>query len=367
MAATPWSLESSIPGGFRALAWDPQNRWIASDQIADCAVTSVGDWVNIAASPLTDPTQAITCAEFSRDGAWLALGSADSNLYIYDTSTWALSTTLTDAGAAIRSVAFSNGELVFGEDNNFLYIKEVGTWANIATVSYASTPFDVSFSPTQEYLGASVQTAQDVVVLETTNWTEIAQSPFTNPTEQIWGFDWGPGDYFAASGEGGTTWIYESANWSLVTSFSVTTAAVRSVSFSRNGVWLAYGTSDANNSSYIYEVGTWTQVTGSPLAGAGHNEDTDFNSTNDWYAHNKEVYSTEPVPIEGTVTLDGTPQQGATVYIIDTATDSVVATLTTDVNGAFSYTPSASGPFHVAAEHEDGAVKYNAPSYPHIV
>lgn len=66
--------------------------------------------------------------------------------------------------------------------------------------------------------------------------------------------------------------------------------------------------------------------------------------------------------IAGTVTIGGTAVAGATVHIIDSSTDTVVATVTTAADGTFSHTATG-GPFHVAVQHDDGTTKYNAPSY----
>ena len=69
------------------------------------------------------------------------------------------------------------------------------------------------------------------------------------------------------------------------------------------------------------------------------------------------------VLIAGTVTNGGTGVSGATVYIIDSGSDAVVTTLTTDANGAFSYETGVAGTYHVAVQHDDGTTKYNAESY----
>ena len=76
------------------------------------------------------------------------------------------------------------------------------------------------------------------------------------------------------------------------------------------------------------------------------------------------VSVSESTPIAGTVTLGGSPVQGATVHIVDSSTDTVIAQLTTDANGEFSYQAAGSGPFHAAVQHDDGAgTQYNAPSF----
>lgn len=73
------------------------------------------------------------------------------------------------------------------------------------------------------------------------------------------------------------------------------------------------------------------------------------------------------VVIAGTVNApDGSAQQGATVLIIDSATDSIVTELTTDTNGAFSYDTGTTGTYHVAVQYDDGTTQYNSESTPFI-
>lgn len=70
--------------------------------------------------------------------------------------------------------------------------------------------------------------------------------------------------------------------------------------------------------------------------------------------------------IAGTVTLNGSGVQGAKVYVIDTNSDTVVGTATTDTNGDYSVTVPAEPPYHVAVQYDDGSQKYNALSKPYI-
>lgn len=67
--------------------------------------------------------------------------------------------------------------------------------------------------------------------------------------------------------------------------------------------------------------------------------------------------------IMGTVTASGSPVQGATIYLIDQATDSVIATETTAVDGTYEFTSVSPGTYHVVAEAEG----YAAPSRSFVV
>lgn len=67
--------------------------------------------------------------------------------------------------------------------------------------------------------------------------------------------------------------------------------------------------------------------------------------------------------IMGAVTASGSPVQGATIYLIDQATDSVIATETTAVDGTYEFTSVSPGTYHVVAEAEG----YAAPSRSFVV
>ncbi|AFH22466.1 hypothetical protein OSG_eHP27_00070 [environmental Halophage eHP-27] len=71
--------------------------------------------------------------------------------------------------------------------------------------------------------------------------------------------------------------------------------------------------------------------------------------------------------LSGTVTLSGSPVQGATVWVIDTTTDTVVATDTSDVNGDWSVSVAGGNErYHALVQYESGGTKYNAESLPFL-
>jgi hypothetical protein len=71
--------------------------------------------------------------------------------------------------------------------------------------------------------------------------------------------------------------------------------------------------------------------------------------------------------ISGTVTLNQSATQGVQIVVINTNTDSVAATTTTDSNGDYTVDVPANSAFHIAAQYEDGqGDKYNALSKPFL-
>lgn len=73
--------------------------------------------------------------------------------------------------------------------------------------------------------------------------------------------------------------------------------------------------------------------------------------------------SGQTASISGTVTLDGSGVDGATIYVIDQGTDSIEVTTTTASDGTYSATVAANQTVHVVVEYEDsGGVRYVAAS-----
>lgn len=65
--------------------------------------------------------------------------------------------------------------------------------------------------------------------------------------------------------------------------------------------------------------------------------------------------------ISGSVTLNGSPVEGAVIRCIDQSNNSTLATETTDVDGNYTFTDlDESGLYHLAVEYEDAGEKFNA-------
>lgn len=71
--------------------------------------------------------------------------------------------------------------------------------------------------------------------------------------------------------------------------------------------------------------------------------------------------------VSGTVTLNGSGVQGATVRVIDQNTDTQIASATTDSNGDYGITVDSGLTVHVTVEYEDGSGnQYNDESKPFV-
>ena len=183
--------------------WFDNNKLISS--------FSVNSTNEVFSELLTDATNSIESVSFSSDNNFLAVGSLDTNVYIYSVSDWSLITTLTDATNWVRSVDFSS-------DNNFL---AVGDWGS------------------------------SVYIYSVSDWN--LTTTLTDATDGVQSVSFSNDNNFLAVGSRDTNVrIYDVSDWSLITTLTDATDDVLSVSFSSDNNFLAVSGRDYN--VYIYRT-----------------------------------------------------------------------------------------------------------------
>lgn len=90
-----------------------------------------------------------------------------------------------------------------------------------------------------------------------------------------------------------------------------------------------------------------------------------FNSDGE-SALTNEVNASVPSSVSGTVTLNGNPVQGATVYVIDTTNGDLEATATTDASGNYDIDVPGGLTVHVTVRYDDGSTKYTDETKPYV-
>lgn len=134
---------------------------------------------------------------------------------------------------------------------------------------------------------------------------------------------------------------------------------------------IAWGTSTNPTIAGDHQAsGSGTGVFG-PVSMTGLDSDTHYyyrayatNEAGTAYGANVEFDTIDAV-ISGTCTLAGSPVAGAIVTLIDSATDTVVATDTSDGSGNYAFNGlDVTKTYHVVAEYEDSPDQYNAKSLP---
>ena len=197
---------------------------------------------------LTEATGGINSVAFSPNGTYLALGSGDAKVRIYNTTTWSLIATLTEASNNVNSVAFSpdGTYLASGSEDNRVRIYNTATWSVITTLSDGYKVKSVAFSPDGIYLASGSSYSDNKVrVYNTTTWSLIAT--LTDATNNINSVAFSPNGTYLASGGGWTDFkvrIYNTATWNLVATLTDATSDIYSVAFSPDGTYLASGSAD---------------------------------------------------------------------------------------------------------------------------
>src|SRR5262252_5917002 len=122
------------PDVFNSVAFSPDGRWLASgsnDNTVKLWEASSGKLVR----SLEGHQDSVSSVAFSPDGRWLASGSNDKTVRLWDASSGRLVRSLEGHRRLVRSVAFSpDGRwLASGSDDNTIKLWEVETGAEVET------------------------------------------------------------------------------------------------------------------------------------------------------------------------------------------------------------------------------------------
>ena len=211
---------------------------------------------------LTGPTGAVNSVAFSRDGATLAAGSADSTIRLWDVATHRQIATLTGPGGPVTSVAFSRDgtTLAAGNADGTIWLWDVATHRQIrGPLTGPTGPVNsVAFSPDGTTLAAG--NADGTIRL----WDVVSRRPISGPPTShkspVFGVAFGPGGTTLASGNhDGTVWLWDLVNGSCTGGPLISDPSrATSVTFSPDGTTLAAGNADGT-------IRSWDAATGHPI------------------------------------------------------------------------------------------------------
>ncbi|MGH9775002.1 MAG: toll/interleukin-1 receptor domain-containing protein [Candidatus Acidiferrales bacterium] len=239
---SPFNLDRTLSGhtaSVRAVSFSPDARWLASgsvDQTIKLWDVATGQEVRT----LSGHTGSVWSVAFSPDGRWLASGSTDQTVKLWDVTTGQELRTLSGHANYVTSVAFSpTGHcLASGSWDNTVKLWDVATGQELRTLSgHANYVNSVAFSPDGRWLASG---SRDKMIKLWDAATGKELGALFEPTETVFSVAFSPdGRWLASCGE---IKLWNLATGKVLRTFSGHTAL--SLAFSPDGRWLASGSGD---------------------------------------------------------------------------------------------------------------------------
>jgi serine/threonine protein kinase/WD40 repeat protein len=288
------------------------------------------------AATLTDPggqSEGVNSVAFSPNGQTLAVGDGNGNAYLWNTATNRVTATLTspDTGASVSALAFTaDGEtLAEGDDNGGTYLWSTATRTNTESLNDpGSGSVDwLTFSPDGQRLASTLADSNNNTVYVWDVATDKITARLTDPNSI--GPEYGAysptGQALAIADDNGGIYLWDVATRSVTaTLVGPNSGGAVSVAFSANGQTLAAG--DTHGRAYVWNMTTRSLTATLPDPGS---------TAVAWVALSPDG-QTLATGYDAPVSSNSTNPYGNTVYLWNTATHTLTATLT-DPNSQGAY------------------------------
>lgn len=204
----------------------------------------------------------IRTIKFSPDEKYLASGSLDNTIRIWDVSNWSLiKTIITGHTNGVIGLAWSpNGSYLASEGRGYDYAVKIWnttTWSSIKTITLDADHTVggwLDFSPNGTYLG--IASDHEAAIYDTSTWNLIKELP-GNPSLAHTVGEFSPDGKLIVHGTYQHLYIKNTTTWENIKDISIPDYAA-TVSFSANGTYMAYF--HDHDTIQILETSTWNVV-----------------------------------------------------------------------------------------------------------
>ena len=263
-----------------SVAFSLNNDYLASGSADDTIkIWNTSDWSNVTIWS-GDSFSDVYSVVFSDNNKWLASSSRDDTIKIWDTTDWSEIKTLTGHSNDVGSVAFSPNNKWLASGSIDIKIWDTTDWSEIKTLNeHSEYVIDVAFSTNNEWLASSSRD-DTIKIWDTSDWSEI--KTLTGHSNDVASVAFSPNNEWLASGAGDNSIkIWDTTDWNEIKTLTENTDNVGSVAFSPNNEWLVSGSKD--NIINIWNTTDWSEI----KTLTGHSNDVGsvtFSPNNEWLA-----------------------------------------------------------------------------------